>query len=161
MIDALKYTESIRELCLRHYVPSKTLADGKPNPKDHPIMRSEAISAASCMVSIARVFKLLEVGEPSFMLAVVIDLSFGLSENQFWKQHSDVLVPSYKSALHAYISALSLRADKVKSVEKDAIAEVQSKQWYNLFLVAYDCLYGMVETVGVSPLLLQELSRIV
>jgi hypothetical protein len=161
MIDANRYTENIRELCMRYYLPKKTLPDGKPNPSDHPSMRAEAISAASCMVSIARIFKMLETGEPAFIINVVVDLSFGLSENQFWKQHTDVLVPAFKSALGVYLGAVALSTTNEISVEKNSLVATQKRQWHSIFLTAYDCLYGLAETVAVAPIFSQDIVKVV
>lgn len=155
--DQLEYSNKVRELCIRYFVPPKTLPDGSNNPENHPALRAEAVSGASCMVSLARIFKVVNSFDPTLILPVVIDLSFGLAENAFWKQHSGILVPVYKTALHAAISAKMLEVDKHKTLEKEALRARQSKEWHNLFIVAYDCLYGVVKTMGQSTAFLQEI----
>lgn len=156
--DQLEFSNKVRELCARYYTPVKTLSDGKPNTsEDHPAMRAEAMSGTNCMVSLARIFKCIETFDPTLVLPVIIDLSFGLTENAFWEQHAKVLVPVYKTALHAAISAKLLEIDKHKTPEKEALRLRQSKEWHNLFIVAYDCLYGVVKTMNISTAFLQEI----
>jgi len=156
--DQLAYSNKVRELCTRYFTPVKTLPDGKPNvSEDHPAFRAEATSAASCMVSVARIFKVIETFDPTLVLPVIIDLSFGLTENAFWKEHSGVLVPVYKSALHSAISAKLLEVDQHKTPEKEALRLRQSKEWHSLFIVAHDCLYGIVKTMNQSTAFLQEI----
>lgn len=156
-MDALAYGEKVRELCLRVFTPDKKLKDGTVNPDYSPAMVSEAVSGAACMVAVARIFKALETGHPSFIPIIITDLSFGLAENQFWKQHGQTLVPVFKNALHAYFSAIALEADKATSSEKREIAEIQKRQWHSLFFVAYDCLYGISNAILAAPGFIQEL----
>jgi len=155
--DQLAYSNKVRELCMRYFMPAKTLPDGTRNNDDHPGLRAEATSAASCMVSLARIFKVIETFDPTLVLPVIIDLSFGLTENAFWKQHSGVLVPVYKSALHSAISSKLLEVDQHKTPEKEALRLRQSKEWHNLFIVAFDCLYGIVKAMNESTAFLQEI----
>jgi len=161
MIDAqLEFSNQVRTLSLRHFMPTKTLPDGKSNPEDHPAMRAEAIHAASCMVSLARIFKAIETYDPSYILPVIVDLSFGLAENPFWKQHSGVLVPIYKSCLHASVTARLLRVMPNKTEQQTGIQLRQEKQWYSIFVTAYDCLYGASKSFDISTLLIQELEHL-
>jgi hypothetical protein len=161
MIDAFKYADGIRALCSRYYIPNKTLSDGKPNPDDHPTMRSEALHAVNCMVSVSRIFKLLETFDAGLVMLTVVDLSFGLSENRFWEQHKATLIPTFKSALHAYLGAVALSANGQLTAEQEELVNVQKRQWHSLFLVAYDCLYGVSNTILVAPIFAQDITKAV
>ena len=149
----LEYTNKVRELCFRLFMPPKKLSDGSINPEDHPALRAEVIHASNCMTSLARIFKAIDTQHSSFYTAIIVDLSFGLSENPFWKQHSGVLVPVYKSVLHAAITAKVIEMQDPNS----PLHRKLSTQWYSLFLIAFDCLYGAARTLENSFLIMQEL----
>ena len=157
--EQLQLSNRVREFCTRHYMPSPSLPDGSKNPLDFPAMRAEALSATECMVSIARVFKALETYHYSYIAPVVVDLSFGLSENAFWKQHGATLIPTYKNALRATCSAIMLKHNNPNPSLVD-ITETQKYQWHGLFVTSYDCLYGIVKSMEMGPAMLQELRSI-
>lgn len=141
-------------------MPEKLLPDGSKNPNDHPAMRAEAISGVECMVSLARVFKALETHHYSYIAPVIVDLSFGLADNAFWKQHGATLVPVYKNALRATVSSMTLRMNKNATPEMTEIADIQKTIWHGIFVTAYDCLYGVIKSIDIAPAMLQELKRI-
>lgn len=158
--EHIEYSNKIREICLRYYMPQKKLANGQDNPEYHPTLVAEATYGAECMVSIANVFRVLETNHPAFILPVIVDLSFGLSENQFWKQHGNILVPLYKSALHSAISSRVLAIQFERSPEQEELMIRQRKQWYSIVLMGFDCIHGVIKAMNVNSALTQELDRV-
>lgn len=156
MNDA-EFCSRVRDVLARHYIPTEKLPDGKLNPDYTPPMRAEALSAVLCGVSIARIFKLIDTGEPTMVLPAIVDLSFGLQENRFWKQHSAVIVPIYKHCLSAKIMTMVNRQNGgVQGTEAENLGDT----WKHLFVSLYDCLYGIVKSTENSLLLTQEILRV-
>ncbi len=153
-MNDLEFSSKIREVLTRHYMPAEKLPDGRPNPDCNPVMQTEAKSAISCMISLAKVFKLLESKEHTFILPVIVDLSFGLEENLFWKQYKAMLIPVFKNALHGKLLSM------VSQGHGRAVFDQQDKSWHNLFLLGYDCLHGIMRTTEVSPVLMHDLSSV-
>lgn len=160
MSEQIAFSNKVRELCTRYYTPAKTLSNGEKNPLDYPGMKGEVTAAVECMVSVARVFKSLDNCSPGYLMPVIIDLTFGLNENSFWKQHTAILVPVFKSAIHAKITSKLIDLDQYKTPTKENIKERQAKQWYNLFIIAFDCMYGSAKTIEISSAILQEIESI-
>ena len=158
--EAMKYAEQVREICLRYYMPPKTLPNGERNPDDHPALRAEAVLAASCMVSLARIFKALKYPSAEMFVFAIADISWGLLENKFWAQHNAILVPAYKAAFFAYLSSRTLAADQNKTEEKEILRSRLEKQWLSLFITAMDCVLGTYKTIEFSTAMLQELENI-
>lgn len=152
----LEFTTKVRDVLMRHYVPTEKLPDGKPNPDYNPPARLEALSAVACAISMARIFKLIESGDSTMMLPVIIDLSFGLQENRFWKLHSATIVPIYKHCLSAKLLTMVNKQNGVQNVESESLGET----WKHLFISIYDCLYGIMKTTENSALIMQEISRV-
>ncbi len=157
IVDQIAFANKIREFCHRCYLPAKELPSGERNPLDHPSMRAEALAASECMVSLSRVFRALETFDRSFIAPLIVDLSFGLAENQFWKQHNTIFVTSYRNCLLAFMNGRALSMDKHQTSEKERYAKEQMTQWHNLFIIAFDCLYGITRTIDMSPAILQEI----
>lgn len=155
--EQLQYTGKVQEICQRYFVPPKTLPDGSPNPSDNPAMRAEAASAVTCMTILANIFKGVESGSAVYTIPAIIGTSFGLGENQFWKQYSVVFVPVFKSALHATLVAGIMKANGAP--ESDTVYVSQRTQWHSLFILAYDSMYGMTKAMEVSIALLQDVSK--
>jgi len=158
--EAMKYAEQVREICLRYYMPPKTLPNGERNLDDHPALRADALLAANCMVSLARIFKALQTPSLDLFYMALADISWGLLENRFWTEHNATLVPAYKSAFFALMSAKTLRADQDKSELKEALRTRLEKQWHSLFIIAMDKVLGPFKTIDLSTAMLQELETI-
>lgn len=155
--EQLQYNGKVQEICQGYFTPAKTLPDGSPNPSDNPAMRAEAASAITCMTVLANIFKGIETGSAVYTIPAIIATSFGLSENQFWKQYSATFVPVFKSALHATLVANIMKLNGVPI--NDPVYIAQRTQWHSLFILAYDCIYGMAKAMEVSIVLLQDVSK--
>lgn len=155
-MNDLEFTTRIKDVLMRHYVPAEKLPNGSPNPENTPPMRIEALSAVACAISMARVFKLLETGESSMVIPAIVDLSFGLQENRFWKAHSATIVPIYKHCLSAKLLAMVNKYNG-QSVEVEKLGD----SWRHIFISIYDCLYGLIKTTENSALIMQEISKVI
>lgn len=159
--EQIGYSNRVRDVATRYFMPPEKV-DGKPNPlAANPGFKAEAIAAIECMVSVARIFRVLETSDPSFIMSVVLDLSFGLSENYFWKTYGAVLTPVYKNSIHAFVTGRMLEIDMHKSDEKQSIEQRQKRQWLNMFIVSLDCLYGFGRASNISTTMIQELESII
>lgn len=156
-MNDLEFSAGIRDVLMRHYMPPEKLPDGKPNPDHNPIMRSEALAAIACAISMARVFKLMDTGESTMVLPTIVDLSFGLQENRFWKQHSAILVPIYKHCLSAKLLAMVNKQNGIVNTEVDKLGDC----WKHIFVSIYDCLYGIIKSTENSSLITSEVLRVI
>ncbi len=160
VMDYLSYTNKVREVCTRYFTPQKKLPNGQDNPEYHPGLLSDVRFAVEVVVSLASVFRALQTNNPDYMLNVVLSLSFGLTDNSFWQKFGVALVPVYKSALLGAGQAMVLRGIADPTEEQKELCSRQEKQWLNIPVMAYDCLYGTLSAAAVSPAMMQELDRI-
>lgn len=155
-MNVLDFEARLRDTLNQLYMPPEKLPNGERNPDNHPAIRADAMSAVNCMISICRVFRLLDGSDSSNVVPVVADLSFGLQENSFWKQHSATIIPIYKAMLHTKLTAMVMKQNGVP----ESIYGVMRDAWKILFVIVYDSIYGILKAMGKSMEIMQEVERV-
>lgn len=155
-MNDLEFTSKLRSVLERHYMPPEKLPDGKLNPDCNPPMKAEAILAISCAVSIARIFRLIDTYESTLVIPVITDLSFGLNENRFWKDRGATIVPVFKHCLHAKLLEKITKQQNASSQVYDTLGA----SWKNIFVLIYDCLYGVMKATENASVLLHDVNMV-